>query len=376
MDSVRDRVKKAGRIVIKVGTRVATQGDNSFSSGVMGSLVRQIAALPDGRRSFIIVSSGAIALGLNRMHLDRRPTDLGMLQAAAAMGQSRLMHGYEREFESVGRETAQILLSYEDIRSRSRYLNIRNTIFTLWSFGVVPIVNENDSVSLAEIRFGDNDIISAHLANMLDADLLVILTDEDGVFDKNPKEHADARPIRTVERVTEKVLAAAAGKGSAFSSGGMSSKIKAAEVATKSGVGVIIARGEGLDLTALLDGGSVGTYFIPVERRIKGRKKWMAFNPQTEGVIVVDAGAEKAIVQHGKSLLPAGVKEARGSFTMGSVVSIQSEGGKEIARGLSNFDVQELMKIRGLNSKKIPETLGVEASFEEVVHRDNLVIVG
>jgi glutamate 5-kinase len=375
MESVRDRVKKAGRIVIKVGTRVATQGDNSFSSGVMGSLVRQIAGLPDGGRSFIIVSSGAIALGLNRMHLDRRPTDLSLLQAAAAMGQSRLMHGYEKEFESVGRETAQILLSYEDIRSRSRYLNIRNTIFTLWSFGVVPIVNENDSVSLAEIRFGDNDIISAHLANMLDADLLVILTDEDGVFDKNPKEHSEARPIRTVERVTEKVLSAAAGKGSAFSSGGMESKIKAAEVATKSGVGVIIARGDGLNLAALLDGEGVGTYFIPVERRIKGRKKWMAFNPQTEGVIVVDAGAEKAIVQHGRSLLPAGVKGASGSFHMGSVVSIQSESGREIARGLSNFDVEELMKIRGLNSKKIPETLGVEASFEEVVHRDNLVIV-
>jgi glutamate 5-kinase len=375
MGSVRDRVKKAGRIVIKVGTRVATQGDNSFSASVMGSLVRQIAALPGERRSFIIVSSGAIALGLNRMRLEKRPTDLSLLQAAAAMGQSRLMHGYEREFESVGRETAQILLSYEDIRNRSRYLNIRNTIFTLWSFGVVPIVNENDSVSLAEIRFGDNDIISAHLANMLDADLLVILTDEDGVFDKNPKEHADAHVIRTVERVKEKVLSAAAGKGSAFSSGGMESKIKAADVATKSGVGVIIARGEGLKLSSLLDGETVGTYFIPVEHRIKGRKKWMAFNPQTEGAIVVDAGAEKAIVQHGRSLLPAGVKDAKGSFRMGSVVSIQSESGKEVARGLINFSSDELLKIRGLNSKKIPEALGVEASFEEVVHRDNLVIV-
>ena len=375
MGSVRDRVKSAGRIVIKVGTRVATQGDNSFSSSVMGSLVRQIAALPGKERSFIIVSSGAIALGLNRMKLEKRPTDLSLLQAAAAMGQSRLMHGYEREFESVGRETAQILLSYEDIRNRSRYLNIRNTIFTLWSFGVVPIVNENDSVSLAEIRFGDNDIISAHLANMLDADLLVILTDEDGVFDKNPKEHADARPIRTVERVTEKLLSAAAGKGSSFSSGGMESKIKAAEVGTKSGVGVIIARGDGLRLAELLDGAETGTYFIPVERRIKGRKKWMAFNPQPEGTVIVDAGAEKAIIQQGRSLLPAGVKSARGSFHMGSVVSIQTEDGREIARGLSNFGAEELLKIRGLNSKKVPEALGVEASFEEVVHRDNLVVI-
>ncbi len=376
MSSVRDRVRKAGRIVIKVGTRVATRGDNSFSASVMGSLVRQIAALPDfHKRSFIIVSSGAIALGLNRMKLEKRPTDLSLLQAAAAMGQSRLMHGYEKEFESVGRETAQILLTYEDIRSRTRYLNIRNTIFTLWSFGVVPIVNENDTVSLAEIRFGDNDIISAHLANMLDADLLVILTDEDGVFDKNPKEHPDARPIRTVERVTDKVLAAAAGRGSAFSSGGMESKIRAADVATKSGVGVIIAKGESLNLAALLEGEEAGTYFIPLEKRIKGRKKWMAFNPQTEGTVVVDAGAEKAIVQHGRSLLPAGVKGARGSFRMGSVVSIQNEKGKEIARGLVNFDRDELLKIKGMNSRDIAETLGVEASFEEVVHRDNLVVV-
>ncbi len=247
MSPARESIRQARRIVIKVGTRVATEADNAFSSGVIGSLVRQIAALmePPGSRSFIIVSSGAIAMGLNRLGMEARPRELDLLQAAAAVGQSRLMHAYEHEFEAVKKETAQILLTSEDIRGRTRYLNIRNTIFTLWSFGAVPIVNENDTVSFDEIRFGDNDIISAHIANMLDADLLVMLTDTDGVFDMNPKTHTEARVLRTVERVTDAVLAGAEGKGSSFSTGGMESKIRAADIATRSGVGVVIARGRG-----------------------------------------------------------------------------------------------------------------------------------
>ena len=373
--SAREAVARAMRIIIKVGTSVATGSDNVFSSGTMGSLVRQIASFPKEERSFIVVSSGAIALGLRRMGISTRPTEISLLQAAAAMGQSRLMHGYEREFEAVGREIAQILLTYEDVRNRGRYLNIRNTIRTLWSYGVVPIVNENDSVSFTEIRFGDNDAISAHLANMLDADLLIILTDTDGVYDMNPRLHAEARPVRTVTKITEELLSGAQGKGSSFSSGGMQSKIRAADIAIKAGVGVIIAQGETLDLRRLLSGEELGTYFVPAGRRFKGRKKWMAFNPQTEGVVVVDEGAQKAILQHGRSLLPAGVKDAKGSFKLGSVVSIQTPEGREIARGLSNFSCDELMRIRGLNSKRIPEVLGVDASFEEVVHRDNLVVV-
>ncbi|MGA2975660.1 MAG: glutamate 5-kinase [Spirochaetia bacterium] len=379
MTVLRESLHNARRIVIKVGTRVATEGDNAFSEGVIGSLVRQIASLkgpPAEGRSFIVVSSGAIALGLNRMGLADRPKEINLLQAAAAMGQSRLMHAYEREFEAVQTETAQILLTYEDIRSRARYLNIRNTIFTLWSFGVVPIVNENDTVSFAEIfRFADNDIISAHLAIMLDADLLVILTDTDGVYDRNPRVHGDARILRTVDRVTDSVLAAASGKGSAFSSGGMESKIRAADTATRSGIGVVIARGEGLDLASILAGREIGTWFVPAQRRMRGRKKWMASTPRTEGAIVVDRGAERAIVKQGRSLLPAGVKAITGSFTMGSVISILDEAGREVARGLSNFGSDDLEKIKGMNTKRIPEVLGVEEHFEEVVHRDNLVVV-
>ena len=360
-----------------MGTRVATEADNAFSTGVIGSLVRQISALmePPSARSFIIVRSGAIALGLNRLGMETRPKELDLLQAAAAVGQSRLMHAYEHEFEAVKRETAQILLTSEDIRGRTRYLNIRNTIFSLWSFGAVPIVNENDTVSFDEIRFGDNDIISAHIANMLDADLLVMLTDTDGVFDMNPKTHAEARVLRTVEKVTDAVLAGAEGKGSSFSSGGMESKIRAADIATQSGVGVVIARGEGLDLPGILEGREIGTWFVPTTRRMKGRKKWMAFNPRTDGSIMVDRGAERALLKQGRSLLPAGVKEIRGAFALGSVVSIINEDGSEVARGLSNFSSEDLERIRGMNTKRIPEILGAEAFFDEVVHRDNLVIL-
>jgi glutamate 5-kinase len=321
------------------------------------------------------VSSGAIALGLKRMGVKERPRELNMLQAAAAIGQSRLMHAWEHEFAAVKRETAQILLTSEDIRNRARYLNIRNTIFTLWSFGTVPIVNENDTVSFDEIRFGDNDIISAHIAAMLDADLLVILTDTDGVYDRNPKLHEDARPLRTVEKITAEVLAGAEGKGSSFSSGGMESKIRAADIATRSGVGVIIARGDGCDLAGILSGEEIGTWFVPAALRMRGRKKWMAFNPRTEGAIIVDKGAERAILRQGRSLLPAGVREVRGVFPMGSVVSVLDEAGGEVARGLSNFSSEELERIRGMNSKKVPAVLGVEHSFDEVIHRDNLVLV-
>jgi glutamate 5-kinase len=379
MASVRDPLRSSRRIVLKVGTRVATEGDNAFARGIIGPFVRQVAAArtapSGGERALIVVSSGAIALGLNRMRVVERPKELAMLQAAAAMGQSRLMHAYEQEFEAAGRETAQVLLTLEDIRSRARYLNIRNTIFTLWSFGVVPIVNENDTVSYAEIRFGDNDIISAHLAAMLDADLLIILTDTDGLYDANPKTHRDARPVRTVERITDGLVATAEGKGSAFSSGGMASKIRAADIAARAGVGVVIAKGEGLDLERILDGDEIGTYFVPAARRLRGRKKWMALNPRTEGVVTVDRGAERAIVRQGRSLLPAGVKAASGEFSVGGVVSIRGEDGREIARGLSNYAREDLERICGINSARIAEVLGVEAAFAEVVHRDNLVVV-
>lgn len=371
----RELAINAKRVVVKIGTRVLAEADNRLSYPTLKNIVQQVSRTVNHQRDFIIVSSGAIALGLGRMGLQSRPEEMDILQAAAAMGQSRLMHAYETEFEITGHETAQILLTLEDIQSRRRYINIRNTIFALWAAGAIPIVNENDTVSFSEIRFGDNDILAAHLSNMIDADLLLILTDIDGVYDRNPKDAAVAKVIREIQRITPELLRGTWGKGSAFSSGGMASKLKAAEIANRSGVGVIIANGKSIDLEAIFRGEEIGTFFVPSEKRLRGRKKWIAFNPKVGGVVIIDRGGERAIVVEKKSLLPAGVKEVIGNFKIGSNISIQNEDRKEIARGLSNFSSDELRRIMGVNTRCIPEVLGTSTYFDEVVHRDNMVIL-
>ena len=371
----REAIKTANRVVIKLGTRVLTRKDNSLADSVLRSIVTQAAHLAKRNKELIVVSSGAIALGLSRMHLEKRPADITVLQAAASLGQSRLMHAYENEFARAGCETAQILLTYEDIQNRKRYLNIRNTIFALWSFGTIPIVNENDAVSFSEIRFGDNDLLAAYLANMIDADMLVLLTDIDGLYEQNPKENPESRLLSEIGRIDERVIKHAEGKGSAFSSGGMESKLKAVRISTKAGIGAVIASGRSCDIEKLLRGEEIGTYFPPAVRKMKGKKRWIAFSPKTAGRIVIDGGGERAIVQDKKSLLPAGVREVFGSFSIGSNVSIENETHREIARGLSNFSSDEIRAIKGLNSKRIPQVLGNDTYFEEVVHRDNMVIL-
>lgn len=371
----RELIKESERIVIKLGTKVLTENDNTLSDSVIRSLVSQVSQFSAGKRKFIIVSSGAIALGLSRMGLERRPGELNLLQAAASLGQSKLMHAYEDEFFKSSFETAQILLTYEDIQNRKRYLNIRNTIFTLWSFGSIPIVNENDSVAYDEIRFGDNDLLAAHLSIMINADLLLILTDTDGVFDSNPKLDPDAVVLKEIFEIDKQLLKAARGKGSIFSSGGMESKLKAAEIATRGGVGVVIANGKKFNLAELLEGNEIGSYCIPSGKRIGARKKWIAFSQKVEGKIYIDSGGENALVREKKSLLPVGVKGVKGKFEVGGNISIRNEEDREIARGLTNFSSEELHLIMGLNTNKIAETLGVDTYFEEVVHRDNLVIL-
>jgi glutamate 5-kinase len=370
----RELISRARRVVVKIGTRIVTREDNlpcveaihAVTGQVRGHLVE---------RQFIIVSSGAIAFGLGRMGLSRRPQEINLLQAAAALGQSRMMFAYEREFEGSGREIAQMLLTREDIQDRRRYLNIRNTIFTLWERGALPIVNENDSVSFDEIRFGDNDLLAAHLANMIDADLLLILTDIEGVYDRDPRRFPGARIIPEITRLTDDIREGAAGRGSHLSSGGMESKIRAAEIAMKSGVGVVIASGRSVDLGGILEGREIGTYFVPSEKRIRGRKKWIAFNPRVEGTLVIDRGGERAIVEENKSLLPAGIREVAGTFRMGGNLSIVNLDGREVARGLSNFSSGELQRIKGLRTSEIAEVLGGGAWFDEAVHRDNMVVV-
>jgi glutamate 5-kinase len=372
----RESIKTARRVVLKLGTRVITESDNSIAFSVIRSLVKQIYELSRTDRQLIIVSSGAIALGLSRMGLTRRPKDIRLLQAAASMGQSRLMHTYETEFAGCGCVTSQILLTYEDIRNRKKYLNIRNTIFTLWSFGAIPIVNENDTVSFSEIRFGDNDLLSAYLANMIDADLLIILTDTEGLYERDPREHPGATIVGEIERIDERLMKAVGPKGSFFSSGGMESKLEAARIATAGGIGTVIASGKNEALGNLFKGKDEGSYFSPSIKKLKGKKRWIAFSPRVSGRIVIDRGGENAIVRKKKSLLPAGIRDVTGTFAVGSNIAILNEENKEIARGLTNFSSEEIKLIKGMNTKKIPEVLGVETYFEEVVHRDNLVILG
>jgi glutamate 5-kinase len=285
------------------------------------------------------------------------------------------MHAYEQEFEPEGVETAQILITLDDIQNRARYLNIRNTIRALWDARAVPVVNENDTVSFAEIlRFGDNDVLGAHLANMVDADLYVLLTDTDGLYTGNPKTDREARFIAEVETVDDEILSRAHGKGSEFSSGGMEAKLRAARIATTSGVGVVIANGKNPEIGRIAHGEPVGTYFHPGSGHIRGRKKWIAFNPRVSGQVVVDAGGEKAIGVQGRSLLPAGVTGVSGEFAMGANVAIVNEAGAEIARGLTNFSSDELRRIKGLHTSKVAQVLGADHTFEEVVHRDNMVV--
>jgi glutamate 5-kinase len=376
----RELIKKASNIVIKIGTKVLTEDDNTLDVFVIESIVRQISEFAQSEKNFIIVSSGAIALGLNRMGLKTRPVEINFLQAAASLGQSGLMHAYEAAFRGSKYEPAQILMAYEDIRNRKKYLNIRNTIFALWSFNAIPIVNENDSVTYSEIRFGDNDLLAAHLSIMMDADLLLILTDIDGVYDKNPNLDGSAKiieeiPMASSQNIASLIENAAQGKGSSFSSGGMKSKLEAARIATKSGIGVVIANGKDIDLKGLFGGKRVGTLCLPAQKKIRGKKKWIAFNPKVEGKIIIDRGGERAIVREKKSLLPAGIKEVIGRFEIGGNVSIQNEDHVEVARGLTNFSSKELALIKGLNTSKIPEVLGVDTYFDEVVHRDNMVVL-
>lgn len=370
----REEITQAKRIIIKIGTRVITENDNTLNRNIIEKISCEVSKSHSDLKDFIIVSSGAIALGLSRLGLDKRPEKINLLQAAASLGQSKLMHIYENEFGKNNIPIAQILLTYEDIQHRHRYLNVRNTIFSLWDYRAIPIVNENDAVSFAEIRFGDNDLLAAHLSNMMDADLLIVLTDIDGLYNKNPILYSDAERLSVVNRITADVKAMAMGKGSNFSSGGMASKLKAAEIATKSGVGVVITHGKYLNLKSILSGEDIGTYFTPIKRRLKGKKKWIAFNPKVSGKIIIDEGGVKAIVDEKKSLLPVGIKDVVGDFKIGDNVAVLDEDGNEIARGLTNFSSDEIKKIMGKKTSLIPKILNSDTYFDEVIHRDNLVI--
>jgi len=363
------------RLVVKVGSGVLSRGSFTLDTRTIQSLAAQLHACRETARQVALVSSGAIVAGVGRLGLAERPRSIPLKQAAAAIGQGALIWTYEEAFAAHGVKVAQVLLTGEDLRNRARYLNARNTLFTLLTLGVLPIINENDTVAVDEIKFGDNDRLSALVAALVDADLLVILTDTDGLFTADPRRSPKARLIPVVTGGEPKEAYWAGAPATITGVGGMASKVEAARLAAASGIPTLIANGTAPDtLTRLLAGETLGTLFLPDAERLAGRKRWLALASRPKGVIVVDEGAKRALTERGKSLLPSGVKGTLKPFGVGDVVSLVGPDHAEFARGLANYTAEEVERIKGIKTGEIERTLGYRHS-DEVIHRDNLVIV-
>jgi glutamate 5-kinase len=363
------------RIVVKVGTRLVAHANGKLNLNFIEKLVRELSDLRNRGLDVILVSSGAIGAGIGRLNMPRRPEAIPEKQAAAAVGQGLLIQIYEKFFAEYGLIVAQILLTRSDLVSRRRYINASNTISTLLGWGVVPIINENDTISVHEIKFGDNDQLSALVAGLCDADLLVILTDIDGLYTANPRKNKEAQLIPAVKEITAEVKSWGEASDDDLSTGGMVTKLQAAEIAISSGVGLYIANGNiPAVLHRILDGEQIGTYFYPQKNYLNRRKRWIAFGRVVQGKVIIDDGAREALCRDRKSLLPIGVVDVHGSFDEGALVAVLDQSGTEIGRGLCNFSAAELLKIKSHPSSEIEYLIGRAAAAEEVIHRDNLVI--
>ncbi|ADH85854.1 glutamate 5-kinase [Desulfurivibrio alkaliphilus] len=370
----RCHLDKARRVVVKVGSAVLTTGEG-LNYEVLDNLAAQIEQLRRDGREVILVSSGAVAAGRRKLDLGNRVLSLREKQAAAAVGQSSLMRAYEKIFEQLGTKVAQVLLTHDAFSRRDRYLNARNTIFTLLQWHLVPVINENDTVSVEELRFGDNDTLGAMVTNLLEADLFVCLTDVDALYNADPGCHADARPLRTVPAITSEIEEMAGSVGSAVGTGGMLSKIKAARMVVSRGGAAVIGPGREPDvLLRLFAGEELGSFFLPAPQKIPSRKHWIAYTLRPKGYLVLDEGACRAILGGGKSLLPSGVVEVRGDFGLGDPVHCLDRSGKPVAAGLVSYDAAAIKRIMGVKTSAIVDILGYKDS-DEVIHRDNLVIL-
>ncbi|WP_304255175.1 glutamate 5-kinase [Phascolarctobacterium succinatutens] len=375
-EASREALKKAKRIVIKVGTSTITYANGKRNFSQIDRLAREISDLQNQGKEMILVTSGAVAVGVDRMGLPGKPKTIPGKQAAAAVGQGVLMHTYEKFFADYGQIVAQVLITKTEAIDRHRYTNTRNTFMELMRQRVIPIVNENDVVALDELKIGDNDNMSALVAGIVDADLVIILSDVDGLYTANPQTHPDAVIVPEVAEITLEIEASAGGVGSARGTGGMATKIQAAKAATSSGIHLVIASGtEKNAITRVLQGEELGTLFVSRENRLQFRKRWLAFGAKIAGSIVVDDGCAKAVRKAGGcSILPAGVFAVQGEFLPGSTVSVIDKDAHELARGLVHYSSAELEQIKGCNSGEIANILG-HKNFDEVIHRDDLVIL-
>ena len=366
--------KQAKRWVIKIGSALLTNDGAGLDRKAIDSWVEQIADLMALGNEVILVSSGAIAEGVARLGLKTRPESIHELQAAAAVGQMGLIQAYESSFMRFERHTAQILLDHDDMANRQRYLNARGVLQTLLSLGVVPVVNENDTVVTDEIRFGDNDSLAALVANLVDADMLVILTDKDGLFDANPDTNPDAKLISKAMANDSDLDALASGSAGTLGRGGMVTKLQAARLAARSGCNTVIAGGRNQNiLQQVAAGDSVGTLLQASQKPIAARKQWLAGQLQIKGKLVLDQGAVNVLTKQGSSLLAVGVSAVDGTFTRGELVSCVDAEGNEIARGLVNYSSDEADLIKGRSTESISEILGYRED-DELIHRDNLVV--
>jgi glutamate 5-kinase len=371
----RRALSRIRRVVVKVGSGLVTTPGEGPSSEHIGRIAADLSALVHEGREVALVTSGEIATGVARLGLTARPRSIPEKQAAAAVGQSALMWEYEQAFKKHGIPVGQVLLTGQDISDRSRYLNARNTLLALLEFGVLPVINENDTVAVDEIKVGDNDNLAALVAHLIDADLLVLLTDVDGLYTGNPRQDPSARRLETVEAITDQIQRMVYDASARVSVGGMATKLQAGQKASASGIPMVIASGReaGL-LPRLLKGEPIGTYFQPRDDRLAARKRWIAYAVPPQGRLAVDAGAKKALTERGKSLLPSGVVAVDGQFRAGEVVALTLGDEPEFARGLVSYDADEVRLILGAKTADIARRLGYEG-VDEVVHRDNLVIL-
>lgn len=371
----RQRLQTARCWVVKVGSSLVTNNGLGLDHAAIAGWADQLVALQQQDRQLLLVSSGAVAEGVARLGLSRRPRLVHLQQAAAAVGQMGLIQTYESAFMRHGVHAAQILLTHADLSDRTRYLNARSTLSTLLDMGVLPVVNENDTVATAELCFGDNDTLAALVANLVNADVMVVLTDQDGLYTADPRHDAQAELV-TYAAASDRALGAMAGQGGALGRGGMQTKLSAARLAARSGTDTVIANGREEQILARLAAGeSLGTLLCADNEPVTARKQWLAGHLGLKGHLQLDAGAVRVLRESGRSLLAVGVRGAAGDFSRGDVVACLDEAGQEVARGLVNYDRAEIEKLRGQSSDLIETLLGY-AGEKEVIHRDNLVLTG
>jgi glutamate 5-kinase len=374
MDDIRkDLFRSLHRLVVKVGTKILVDDGNAISKE-LDHLAGQLSLLHDRGYAVVLVTSGAVGVGMGALGYETRPKELPEKQACAAIGQIKLMHMYSESFARRGKTVAQILLSGDDFRDRTRFNNIRKTVGTLLDKRVIPIINENDSITTEEIKVGDNDKLSADVAHFLEADLLIILSDEAGLYTKNPKTHSDAEAIAVVPRITPDILKLAEEKpGSKVSVGGMKAKLLAIRQAAEAGTPAVLTRGHGARLLDLVQGEPIGTLFLPNPDKIGRNKRWLAFVSKARGQLLLDEGGVRAMKTRKSSLLPAGIRECKGAFKAGDFVEVCSADGEPIGRGRVAYAAAEVQLIRGQKSGRIAELLGRKGP-DEVIHKDQLVI--